>query len=232
MINELDKRRLRMVISPTRFFHPSLAEDMESAYRCWKESWGHAFHKELNVQEQLYSDNFTRQSEVVAIFHGDHPLGLCTLNRFDLSCRQDLDDSYFKVWPGEVLGELRQRMKLVMSCCNATIDFKYRKNHLGFSGIDLLFSLIILYMKSTEIEGILGTARVEKKVPEACQRTAATFFARNVPFTIPDRFIDLICWERELDLNLWDPEMRELAEFIWNRSTKIFHSEEGEKYAA
>lgn len=232
MINELDKRRLRFLVSPTRFFNHAISQDIEKAYQCWRETWGHAFQKEMNQTDHLYSDNFTRQSKVAVIFHGEHPLGVCTLNTFDLRLKQDLDDSYFKVWPDHVLDELKKDMNLVMSCCNASIDFKYRKNQLGFSGIDLLFSMIILYMKSTDIEGILGTARVQKKVPEACQRTAATFYAHNEPYTIPGQFIDLICWKRGLDVELWDPEMRELAEFIWKRSSNIYHSEEGERYAA
>lgn len=232
MINDFDKRKLRFVVSPTRFYPSYLAQDIGRAYLTWKESWGHAFKVELDVKDPLYSDNFTRQSHVAIVFHGDEPMGLCTLNAFDLNQEQALDDSYFKVWPGEILSGLKSHSPHLLSCCNATIAFQYRKNNLGISGIDLLFSMIILYLKSTDYQGILGTARIEKKVPEACARTAATFLAKDVPYTIPGRFIDLVCWRRDLDLNLWDPEMRELSEFIWNRSTKIYRPSEGEKNVA
>lgn len=232
MINELDKRKLRFVISPTRFYPENVGRDIARAYGTWKESWGHAFKVELNVADPLYSDNFSRQSHVAMIFHGDETLGLCTLNAFNLNQEQDLDDSYFKVWPSEIIAGLKREMPHLLSCCNATIGFKYRKNNLGFSGIDLIFTLINLYLRSTSYQGILGTARIEKKVPEACKRTAATILARNVPFTIPGQFIDLVCWRRDLDLNLWNPEMRELSEFIWNRSTYIFQSTEGVQDAA
>jgi hypothetical protein len=233
MLNEIDMRRLRFVVTPIRNNPAEVSQELEKAYKCWKEVWGYAFQKELNVSDPLYSDNFTRQSYLAMILHGEEPFGLCTLNAFNLHHQKDLDDSYFKVWPQSVIGDMRRDMSNIVSCCNASIAFNYRKNQLGISGIDLLFSMIILFMKSTyDIEGIAGTARIEKKVPEACERTGATFFARNVPFSIPGRFIDLVCWKRDLDLNLWDPHMRKAAEYIWKKSTTIYIPQQGERYAA
>lgn len=232
MINELDMRKLKFIVTPTRSYDPSLNHEMKLAYECWKEVWGKTFHDELNVKEHLFSDNFTRQSELAIIFHGERPLGLCTLNRFDLRLQQDLDDSYFQVWPREVLEELKSHMNIVMSCCNATISYEYRKNNLGVPSIDLLFGMVVRYLKSSVAEGVLGTARVQKKVPEACERTNATFFAKNIPYTIPGATIDLICWKKDLDMSKWDTELLALTEFIWKRSTTIYKSAEGEKYAA
>lgn len=221
MINDFDKRKLRYVVAPTRFYPQSLSHDMQAAYQSWKEIWSKAFNEEMNIEGPLYSDYFSRQSHVSMLFLGDEVVGLSTLNVLNLNRPQDLDDTYFKVFSPEILSDLRQKADLVMSCCNATIEKKFRKDQLGISALDLLFAMQILYLKSTPYQGITGTARLQRGVEKSCYRLGATPLARNIPYTIPGQSIDLICWYRDINPDTWDPHLREVCEFIWKRSTII-----------
>lgn len=220
-MSDFDKRKLRFVVMPTRFYPPECHDDMSKAYQCWRQVWGHAFQTEMNVKDDLYSDNFTRKSHVACLFFGDEPLGVCTTNVLDLTLAQDLDDSYFKVFPETVMEKLKLESKLVITCCNATINFTFRKNRLGLPGLDLLFGMMIHYLKSTPADVILGTARLEKGVEKVCYRTAATCLASNLPYTIPGQTIDLIGWYRDLDMNTWDPHLLEVTSYVWNKRTSI-----------
>lgn len=220
-MNDFDKRKLRFVVMPTRFYPSHVHDDFQAAYHCWRQVWGHAFQEEMNLKDHLYSDNFTRKSHVMCLFFENDPLGVCTSNLLDLSLPQDLDDSYFKVFPEAVMEKLTRESQLVITCCNATINFEFRKGRLGISGLDLLFGMMIHYLKSTPADVILGTARLEKGVEKVCYRTAATCLAQNLPYTIPGQTIDLIGWYKNLDMSTWDPHLLEVTSFIWNNKTTI-----------
>lgn len=232
-MNDFDKRKLRFVVMPTRFYPAEAHDDYQKAYNCWKEVWSYTFQEEMNLKETLFSDNFTRHTHLMCLFFGDEPLGVCTSNSFDLSLKQDLDDSYFRVFPPDVMEKLKAESRLAITCCNATIGFEFRKNKLGIPALDLLFGMMIHYLKSTPADVLLGTARLEKGVNKVCYRTEATCLGANVPYTIPGRFIDLIGWYANLDMTKWDPHLLDVTSYVWNKKTTIIKSvDKGERYAA
>lgn len=231
MVNEFDKRRLRFLVAPVRNYNPKLKEDMEKAYLTWKAVWSKAF-PELKEHEYMHSDHYTRKTHVAILFHGDNVVGLATSNVLDLSLQQDLDDSYFKLWPETTMTGLRTDARTVMTCCNATLNFDYRKNKLGTPALEIIFGLLVMYMKSTNIDAMLGTPRLEKEVEKYCYRTGAIPLAKKVPYTVPGRFIDLVCWNRNLNLKDWDPELLEIISYIWNKNSRVEEIKTGERYAA
>jgi len=233
-MDDLLKRRLRFLVVPTRHPEEAYAKDIERAYACWKSVWSQALSDEMNVKEKLYSDAFTRQQILAAVFLEDEPLCLATLNPYDLNSEKDRDDSYFKVWPPEVLDKIKQQSPFVMASCHATVNFKFRKGQLGFSGIELLCAMLVQYLKSTNFETILCTPRREKRVQEACYRTGATLQLEDIPYTIDGQRIDLITWHSWIDQDRWDPTIRELTHYVWENSTTIVKRsiQQGKKHAA
>lgn len=234
MISEFNKRQLRFLVVPTRHQDPAYSSDISKAYECWKAVWSKALSEEMNVKERLYSDNFTRQELLAVVFYGDEPLCLATLNSFDLFSQKDLDDSYFKVWPEEVLAKIQTHSNIVMASCHATVNFKFRKGQLGFSGIEFLCAMLVQYLKSTDINTIVCTPRREKRVQEACYRTGAVLHKEDLPYTIEGQRIDLITWHSWIDQDRWDEDIRELTHYVWEHSTKIVksQSQQGKKHAA
>ena len=71
-----------------------------SAYECWSQVWKQTF-TELEGRSVLHSDDFTRQDEIGALFHGYECIALFFSRQVDLSNPLAHDDSYFSVWPRE-----------------------------------------------------------------------------------------------------------------------------------
>lgn len=229
---EFNKRKLRFLVIPTKSQDPVHKQDLDKAYACWKEVWSKALSEEMNVKDKLYSDAFTRQELVAVVFHGADPLCLATLNPYDLTSERDLDDSYFKVWPENILEQIRAKSPVVFASCHATVNFKFRRGQLGFSGIELLCAMLVQYLKSTDLDTIVCTPRREKRVQEACYRTGATLHLEDIPYTIEGQRIDLITWHSWIDQDRWDPVIREITHYIWENSTTIVKPQQGKKHAA
>lgn len=233
-MNDILARKLRLVVSPARFYPSSLDEDMGKAYLLWRHVWKQALAEEMNVRDELYSDNFTRQSHVAVIFYEDEPFVLTTLNVMDLEKQVYQDDSYFKVWTKSAQEKLLSHSKSIITCANLAMNFKFRKNVLGVSGKDLMFSVLVHYLKASAFDSMVAAVRLEKGMEKAAYRTGATCLESDLPYSIPGQRVDLVCWKRELDLALVDPEMCALSHYIWKNSSLIIdrHLLTGEKYAA
>ena len=234
MMSEFNKRQLRFVIMPTRFVPEKYQRDLNAAYGSWKEVWEFTYQQEMNLQEILYSDNFTRQSHLAVLFHGKEPMVVITMNYFDLTSRMDLDDSYFKVWPENILSELKKTSKKIMTCGNLALNFNFRKGSIGVSGKDLIFALLVQFLKYNQLDSMVATVRPEKGVQRAAYRTGAHCLAEGLPFTIPGRMIDIVCWPSNLDDKKMDHELYQLVQYIWLNSTEIVerHLKQGVKHVA
>lgn len=228
-MNDLLMRRLRFVVSPTRFYPPHLEADMTMAYRCWKNVWREAFLEEMNLKEKLYSDNFIRQSHVAVLFLGDEPFALTTLNEMNLDKIIYRDDSFFRTWSPEALTDLRSHSRNILACCNVTLNFQFRKKSQGISGKDLMLAMLVQYLKHNPFDSIVAAVRIEKGMDKASYRTGAIALSRNVPYSIPGQRVDLVCWRKDLDLSGLDPDIRLISDYVWKNSTNTF---QGELYAA
>lgn len=226
MISEFNKRKLRFAVYPIRFAPLDKAAEMHKLYHCWRKVWSEALTSEMNVKEFLYADNYSRQSHVAALFHGEDPVGLTTLNWMDLTDDLYLDDSFFKVWPKDAIEGLKQEAKTIMTCCNVTLNFKYRQNALGVSGKDLLLALLVQYLKASSIDAIVAAVRLEKSMEKAAYRTGAFPIYKDLPYTIPGQRVDLVCWHKNLDLKKLDPDIKKLSEDIFS------NSQQGVRYVA
>ena len=234
MVDPEIKDGMRFLIMSTRFVPQKLSQDLARAYTLWKEVWDVAFKTELGVEEPLYSDNFSRQSHVAVLFNEQEPIVLTTLNILNLKNICDLDDSYFKVWPEFARRKLEKESKSIITCGNLALNFNYRRGALGVSGKDLIFYLLVKYLKYSSFDSMVAAVRLEKGMDRAAYRTGAHSIMKNVPYTIPGRFVDLVSWSRNLNEESIDPEIKTLANWIWLNRTQVVEREinQGEKNAA
>lgn len=234
MMNDLTLRKLRFVIMPTRFVPVKKNDDLNMAYSCWKEVWDFACKKEMNVMGPLYSDNFSRQSHVAVVFYNNEPMVLTTLNFLNLSSRMDLDDSYFSVWTKDSLDKLKENSSLIMTCGNLALNFNFRQGRLGVSGKDLVFALLVQYLKYSNRDSMVAAVRLEKGMERAAYRTGAYCLEADLPYSIPGQRVDLVCWHRTLDEKKIDSELNEVVKHIWLNSTELINvpSKQGVKDVA
>src|ERR1700712_5758269 len=94
----IDPAQLTYRVLRPRAAGPADVPLLGECYRLWTEVW-HETLLDLDAVEHVPSDEFTRQDEVGAIFHGYECIALSLFRWVDLAEPMHFDDSYFAVWP-------------------------------------------------------------------------------------------------------------------------------------
>lgn len=163
--------RTRPVVEPTQlsFCNISLRDTgvadlplVGAAYECWSNVWGQTF-QDLNVATETPSDEFTRQHEVSAIFHGYECIALFLTRHVDFSMPSTQADSYFSVWPKEAVQDACSRGSRICLSSNITISPAWRRPA-NCSLSLVLCGLIVERFLSTDCDVLIGTMRVDLKM--------------------------------------------------------------------
>jgi hypothetical protein len=148
------------------------------AYRCWSDVWKQAFHELENTRE-LPSDDFTRQDEVGALFHGYQCIALSFFRWIDLSSPIDQDDSYFSVWPsGAREAACAQGSKICISS-HFTIAAPWRRAR-GCSLKDVLAGLVVERFLVSDADAMVGTMRNDRGMNAMVYRSGFKPILENV----------------------------------------------------
>ena len=151
---------------------------MGEAYRCWSDVWKQAFY-ELENSRELPSDDFTRQHEVGALFHGYECIALSFFRWIDLSSPIDQDDSYFAVWPsGARESACAQGSKICISS-HFTIAAPWRRAR-GCSLKDVLAALVVERFLVSDADAMVGTMRNDRGMNAVVYRTGFQPILENV----------------------------------------------------
>jgi hypothetical protein len=134
---------------------------LELAYRCWQEVWSETF-RDLDGVVRVYSDEFTRQHEIGALFLNNVCIGLTGFRWVNLSGAASLDDSYFKVWPKTPLRLLQRDGPNVCIGSNLTVLANWRGRLHGPSVKELLLALSIERFLASPADALAGTMRNDR----------------------------------------------------------------------
>jgi len=138
------------------------------AYRCWGEVWQETF-AELENRRDLPSDDFTRQHEVGALFHGYECIALTFYRWIDLSSPISRADSYFSVWPESVRDQASAYGSRVCVGSNFTISAPWRRAA-GCSLKDVLMGLVIERFLQSDASALVGTMRADRGMSRLADR--------------------------------------------------------------
>ena len=133
-----------------------------SAYQCWSEVWKQTF-TELEGRSELHSDDFTRQDEVSALFHGYECIALFFSRQVDLSSPLARDDSYFSVWPQAARDAACAQGSRVWVSSNITIHPNRRKPA-NVQLSRLICALIIERFLISDADVLVGTMRNDRNM--------------------------------------------------------------------
>jgi hypothetical protein len=130
------------------------------AYRVWSEVWSQTFRDQDGLLN-LVSDQFTRQDEVGAIFHGYECVGLSCFRWVDLSLPMTFGDSYFEHWPPTARdAALRQGTRICIG--NQITIAKEWRNAKGGSLSAIVTAMCIERFVRSDADAILGTMRDDR----------------------------------------------------------------------
>jgi hypothetical protein len=158
------------------------------AYRCWSEVWSETF-QELDGNDDLPSDEFTRQDEIGAIFHGYECIALSCFRWVDLGLGMAREDSYFRVWPEHVKDAATRDGSRVCVASHLTVSRPWRGKVSGFSLGKIILALTLdRSQAASEGSAMLGTMRDDNGMGRLIQSMGATKLAtaerHGVPVTL------------------------------------------------
>jgi hypothetical protein len=208
---------LEYVVLPGRLPPRAYVKQYDAAFQLWNDIWSATF-KELDGAEALFSDDFTRQDEVGAIFRGQECWALSFFRYVDLSRPADVTDTYFKVWPEAALKVLREEGNLAFVGSNITLAPAARDRTLPVATKDLLMSLLIKNFLASEARVMTGTMRNDKGMGSCAYRHKATPILQNhVHHGVS---VDLVRFQRKGVGPTGIASVDEASEILWKRHVR------------
>lgn len=149
-----------------------------SAYECWSQVWKQTF-TELEGRSVLHSDDFTRQDEVGALFHGYECIALFFSRQVDLSSPFAHDDSYFSVWPKEAREAACRHGSRAWVSSNITIHPNWRRPA-NVQLSRLVCGLIMERFLISDADVLVGTMRNDRSMNTVTYGLGAQPLVRDV----------------------------------------------------
>lgn len=192
----------------------SFANQHAVVYQAWHEVWASAF-KEADIQKPVFSDEFTRQDDVIAVFEEGRCLLCLFFRTVDLSTLVGRSDSYFSGWTDTALNGLQRDSSVVCVGSNTTVVPFARGNYKGFSLKNLLAALAVQYfVNSSPGSAMTAAMRNRRGMNVAGKQAGATLLDANVP--VNGEPTDLMAFFKN-DLVDFQHPYQELASQLWSQ---------------
>ena len=218
---DINLKDLELILLPGKCAPLEYKDYYLKAYQCWRSVWEDAYKKEMHVDAPLMSDDFTRQDEILALFHKGECSALVFFKWVDCKESPVKDDSYFKHWPELAFRKLCKNGHKVIVCSQFTVHFNYRKKtSLEVSWKDLLMGLLVERFRHSDADAMTGTMRVIKGMGEATYRTGATPLMKNLMYDHGE-IIDLVAFYQDAVTDSVVPGIAGLVQEIFPKTIAL-----------
>ena len=180
------------------------------AYQCWKQVWQDTY-RELDGIETLHSDEFLRQDEIGALFHGPTCVGLTAYRFVDLSLGIHRDDSYFRLWPDTAVKALMRDGARICIANQLTVRPEWRGLQQGVSIKHLLLGLMVRRFLDSSSNTMASVTRNDRNMNGLVYRHGAQSLVHRI--TLHGIDSDLVAFYRRSSIVLRDS----LADDLWER---------------
>lgn len=141
----------------------------EQAYLLWKKVITEAYRQErlTELEQHFSSDEFLRQEEFIALFHGVEAVGLFMSHWVDLRYTAAREHSYFSHYPAELVQALADQYPKLMVMCNLATHTDWRQSAIGYGITDLLVSMTAAKrFKASSAQALITFTRNNRKTNE------------------------------------------------------------------
>lgn len=148
---------------------------VNDCYRLWKKVWGQTFF-ELDGAKNIFSDDFSRQDEMISLNYKERSVALIMHRYCDFSKKHYFDDSYFKIWSAQALEKLLIQGERIVIGSQITIDPEFRKTNFLEAPVKELIvykSLSHLKAQANSIDAITGVMRADKGMNNLFYKSSA-----------------------------------------------------------
>lgn len=205
---------LKYQIVPGRHLQSkSIPPVYESAYLYWKQFW-QDIYTQAGSPESFLADDFFRQDYLGILTSNEETVGMLFSTVFDLNQSSTVDHRYFKFYPSSFLDALKAKgIQRVLSVEFLTANPKWRKSVTGLSYAEAIISLSMNMFRETPAEAVIGTARTDNKVHDACYKLG---FQCITPAVNRRNFtVDLIAATKSDLRQHPDPTISRLVQDLW-----------------
>lgn len=191
------------------------ATALKNAFQTWNGVWSDTI-KEFGAGQALFSDAFTRQDEILSLFHGSTCMGMLLLRWVDFSKFDFRTDSYFKSWDKESVDRLLLNGPRILISSYLTVHPAYRSRETGVHFRDIILDLMVLRFLDSEGDTIAGITRREKKVHTTCYSLGADMIREDIPYFSPADRVDLLGFPRVKAHVLKDENIRNWSDPLYH----------------
>lgn len=174
---------LRFAIIPLRDVSKDLEKDYLSAYETYHLVWNETFKDLFGADYKLFSNDFTRQDFIQALFLGDQCIALDLIRQVDLKNPVDLDDSWLKSWSSDELSKLVWRGHekcLINSYFTVHPDFRRSFGQHQINAGFLMGCLSVLHQTELNVTAMLGMMRNNRSMNALGKMLGSSLIAENI----------------------------------------------------
>lgn len=189
----------------------------DKAFEFWLKTWRDSY-KFFGWTESVYSDQWTRQDSVLTLFHGSEPIGSIFFKEHDLSRPFAHADTYFRMWPEEVMRELARAPDAGTTLVSSwfTLHPEWRKARQGIDAKFLLGGVGLQKFFSSPQQTLLGTMVTMSGMHTLTYELGAKTL---VPALKEKNLeVDLVRWKKSELSNYQYPRLGEEIAQIWDLS--------------
>lgn len=183
----------------------------EKCYETWKNIWKQTF-LELDGNDKLYSDNFTRQDKILGLFYKDVCVAVAGLRTSNFLFKNSEDDSIFSSWNMDAIAKLIKEGSRVMVCSNLAVHPDYRGEiSYGLTLKNLITYLATKQFLESDCDSMAGTARVNRGANKVAYSNGAHLIQKSEMHGVE---VDLVAfYKSELINRVGDLK----GDSIWNK---------------
>ena len=149
------------------------------------------------MEKFLTSDEFTRQDEVLALFHKGECSALCFFEWVDASEGPVRHNPNFEPWPEVAFSMLCDQGSRLLVCSQFTVQSDYRNNSSDIPWKDLVMALLVERFRHSERDAMTGAMRLTKNMGEATYRTGAVPLVKGMTYSGENDPVDLVAFYQD-----------------------------------
>ena len=171
---------LKFYFFPGNYCGADYRQIVEDAYSMWNLVWSETF-EELDGNPSLFSDDFTRQDEIGALFVNETCAGVIFLNYVNLDHSRFKKDSYFKIWSKEDINELTKDGNKVIIGSNITVHKDFRQKMVEGERVkNVVLRQAVNKLIQKDYDVMTGTMRCNRGMDTLAQSMGGQEISNNV----------------------------------------------------
>ena len=215
---ELSLNALRVVYLPGSHPEASRVADYRKAYEMWCQVWTQ-FFRDLPEARDLFADQFTRQEEIAALFHGEQCIGMSFFRWVDFNLVDQTRDSYFKLWGKADLESLLREGSMICVPSFLTVSPDFRRDRCNFDVRRLVLGLVTKRFEASTGDAMPVVTRNAKGVNEVFYSMGAQPIRKDVVNFHAEDLVDLVVTYRSTIKYPVDEPFRGVLERTWDSRT-------------